>query len=202
MSLSSIIFNVSGEKITSLYITNSSFQFSSASFKDSVAFEEAWQKTLTLNTKTEVKFDQIKSITKEDNDNEICINYKNSLGLPSSCNFSFENEADTIVFFDFLTTHLQLNKTEEKLSPFKAITSQLLWLAFIIGATAFGYYLALEMANGEVSEGGRAKARIFKALIEFLGEKGVLAVGGIAAVIMGYFIWKRVENPPTLTKFQ
>jgi len=202
MSLPSIIFNVSGEKIASLHITDTSFQFSSASFKDTSAFEEAWQKTLTLNTKTEVKFDKITSITKEDNDNEICINYKNSLGLPSSCNFSFDNEADTIIFFDFLTTHLQLNQTEEKLSPFKAITSHLFWLAFIVGATAFAYYMALEMANGEVSEGGRGKVRAFKALIEVLGEKGVLAVGGIVVVIMGYFIWKRVEKPPVLIKFQ
>ncbi|MFY7786846.1 MAG: hypothetical protein ACOVQA_03125 [Thermoflexibacteraceae bacterium] len=202
MSLPSIIFNVSGEKIASLLISENSFQFSSASFDNDTAFIEAWQKTLTLNTKTEVKFEQIKSITKEDNDNEICINYKNSLGLPMSCNFSFDDEANTTIFFSFLLENLHLSRTEEKLSPFKAITSQLFWLAFIVAATAFAYYMAVEMANGEISEGGSRKTRAFKILIEMLGEQGVLALGGLAILIMGYFIWKRVSKPPVLTKFQ
>lgn len=59
--------------------------FSSQSFSSVEKFLEAWEKKLSLATKLEIKLNSIKSIRKEDNNENIIINYTGLIGLPSQC---------------------------------------------------------------------------------------------------------------------
>ena len=62
------VFSISGNKISSLIIDANSLKFSSKTFNSLLEFQESWNKKLSIATKIEVKFDVIKSIKKEDNE--------------------------------------------------------------------------------------------------------------------------------------
>ena len=195
------VFPVNGEKISSFIADTDSLKFSSSSFDSLDEFLESFGKKLSLATKLEIKYDSIKSVHKEDNDKTVVIKYKGIGGITSSCEFSFDNESDYEVFFNYLEKERYFKRTAETLTPFKAVRNYILGLLLTIGITAFAYYEAIGIADGTLEEAGNRKARAFNALIGLLGEKGVLAVGALVAAYLGYKIWSRFKNPPVQTKF-
>jgi len=197
------IFQVNGNKISTLLISTESFKFSSGSFESVDAFNEGWDKKLTLNTKQEVKFDALKSVQKEDGDNDIKMKFKSLMGLTGELEFSFHSESDVEHFFAILEKDIMLNKTIQKLSPFKAIQGYLFGLIISCGLTAFSYNIALDIQNGveDLSSGSR-KTRAFKNIVGMLGDKGVLLIGVAISLYIAYKIWIRYSNPPMQTRFE
>jgi hypothetical protein len=194
------VFSITGEKISALIIDEDSLKFSS-SWSDSVdAFREAFAKKISLATKVEIKYDSIKSIKKEANDKDILIKYKNSLGLPGDCEFSFNNPTDCELFFTFFEKEMYFRKSQETLTPFKGIRNYLIGLLATIVFTIVVYYHAIEIANGTARESHSGKTRIVNYLIGLIGDKGVIAVGAIISVYLIYKIWSRFSNPPSQTK--
>lgn len=96
------VFIITGNKIASMMAGETSFMFSSQSFRSAEEFQAAWDKKLSLATKVEVKYDAIKSIHKDDDSDDILIKYKTILGIPTNCEFSFDDKAAYPLFFAFL----------------------------------------------------------------------------------------------------
>jgi hypothetical protein len=192
------LFAVSGNKISSLLIDDDSLKFSSSKFTSADEFREGWNKKISLSTKTEVKFDKIKSVRKEENDEDIMIKYKTVVGVTGECEFKFENQSDNYVFFDYLQKVQLYQKVNEKLSPFKAIKGFLTGLGITIAIIVFCYFHALDMANGTAEESHSGKGRMLNKIVEILGDKGVLIVGGAITAYLIYQIYKRYKNPPNM----
>ncbi|MBC7720528.1 MAG: hypothetical protein H7068_00800 [Pedobacter sp.] len=201
MSLTTRLFKVSGSKIQSLYIADTGLQFSSnyiASSEDE--FIDFWNKKLSLATKVEVQFEKIKSVTKEDSGKEIIIKYKAFVGIPSECEFSFDNAYDVEVLFNYLEKEQYFARTEEHLTPIKAVIRYAIGFVFALAFIIFCYYEAIAITNGTTDEPSSGKAQLFMRLIGFLGDKGVLALGFAGLSYIGYKIVTRFKNPPQQTK--
>ena len=194
------VFAINGNKISSFVADTDSLKFSSSSFDSMDEFLTSFGKKLSLATKVEIKYDSIKAVQKEDNDKTVAIKYKGIGGITSSCEFSFNNEADYEAFFNYLEKERYFKRTNETLTPFKAIRGYILGLLLTIGLTIFAYYQAIGIANGTLEDSGNRKTRLFNALVGLLGDKGVLAVGAAIAAYLVYKIWSRYSNPPNQLK--
>lgn len=190
------VFPITGNKISYFIIDESSLKFSSQGKSSYSEFQEAWSKKLSIATKVEIKYDTIKSIKKEENDDDISIKYKSFVGISTDCVFSFKNPDDAEIFFDYFMKQMYYQKRNEILSPFRAVRDYVIGLIFTIGFTIFAYYEAIAIANGTVEEAHSGKTRIFNYIIGLVGDKGVIAVGVALASYLGYKIWTRYKNPP------
>jgi hypothetical protein len=204
MSLLNQVIPVSGEKIESLLIGDNALQLLSSEQNSVEEFNAAWTKTLTLATKTDIAFDGIKSITKEDGEDHIVVNYKGGMGLPKECKITFTNPTDLGEFFTFFQESKGFTRTDEALSPFKSTLPYLFGLAVTLGVTAFGYYLADGAEHGEPEpEGntrGARKGRFYRMIAETLGTKGVLLLGLAISAYVVYMIVQHYKKPPVQTK--
>jgi hypothetical protein len=190
------VFAITGNKIASMMAGEMSFMFSSQSFHSAEEFQTAWDKKLSLASKVEVKYDAIKSIHKDDDDEDILIKYKTVLGLPTNCQFSFDDASAYPVFFAFLQKDRYFTKQEEKLTPLKSIVNYLIGIVATLAFTAFSYSQALDIANGTVAETTSHKQELFNTIVGALGDKGVLAIGALLLAYLGYKAWLRFSNPP------
>ncbi len=190
------IFSINGHKMSTLYFDDESFKFSSSNLNSAEDFENSWDKTFTLATKSEIRYGLIEAIKKEENDDNITISYKASFGTTSHCKFSFPNPNDYERFFITLENELGLEKEHETLEPFKAISNRLFMLAVTIAVTAFSYYEAIAIANGTATKSTTSKAKLFDRIVGILGDKGVLLIGTAIACYMLFQMWKRFTNPP------
>lgn len=178
-----------------------SFMFSSQSFRSAEEFQAAWDKKLSLATKVEVKYEAIKSVHKDDDDADILIKYKTVLGIPTNCEFSFHDESAYPLFFAFLQKERYFTNQYEKLTPLKSIVNYLIGIVATIAFTAFCYSEALKIAAGTVEETTNGKQRLFNNIVSALGDKGVLAAGGLLFCYLGYKAWSRFSNPPHRSLF-
>jgi hypothetical protein len=205
MSISNKIINVSGEKLECIVLAETAIQLMSKSFASIEEFNETWNKTLTLVTKSEIKYEDIKSISKEEGEEEITIHTKGMLGMAGERKMTFANPDEREAFYQFFQTQKGFVRTDETLSPLKSAMPYLGGLALTLLATAYGYYLSSQMASGEFVEElgasrGARRGRLISNIVEMLGTNGVLALGlGISAYIV-YKIWDRYKNPPVQTK--
>lgn len=190
------LFAVTGNKIASLLVGEESLRFSSQGFNTEEGFLESWHKKLSLATKTEVKYATIKSVSKEDNDDEVKVKYKTTVGIPGLCQFSFANGGDCEQFLAFFEQDRAFTKHYAVMTPFKAILNYIIGLVATVAFTVLSYFEALKVANGTAETGGSGKTQAYYALLEFLGDKGVLAVGGALACYLLYKIWTRATKPP------
>ena len=195
------IFKVDGKKIETLLLGEKALMFSSQSLQTEEEFNKAWSKTLTLATKTEIKYDSIKSVTKEDSEETILIKYKGALGVPNECEFSFPAQSDCEAFFSFLEKEQYFRRTDERISPVKSATPYIIGLAVTIAITLFAHFQAVDIANGTADESGSRKTRAFMNIIGLIGDKGVWTIGILVSCFIAYKIWKRFKNPPVQTKF-
>ena len=204
MSISNQVIEVSGEKIECMVLADNAIQLISKSFGSIVEFNDAWNKTLTLATKSEIKYDAIKSISKEEDEDEVIIKYKGLAGITNAVKLTFQNPTDKDAFYDFFQTEKGFLRTDETMSPMKSALPYLGGLGFALLVTGYGYYQSIEMASGQFveREGNTRAARksnFINSIIETLGTTGVLLVGlGISAYI-AYMVWNRYKNPPILT---
>lgn len=195
------IFRISGNKIASFIADEESLKFSSSTTDFTVeGFRDSFGKTLSLSNKTEIKYEKIKSITKEDSENEVKIIYKTMVGLPGECEFSFNDAPDCETFFQYMEKQQYFMRINETLSPFRAVRGYLIGLVIVIPATYFSYTVAVSIANGTESEPSSSKSRIFNYVVGLLGPNGVIGVGIALSAYLLYRIWTRYKQPPSLTK--
>ena len=191
------VFKVTGNKISNLIFDESSLKFSSQENNSYSEFQDSWNKKLSLATKVEVKYESIKSIKKEENDDDILIKYKTFAGIPSECEFSFIEKSDYDIFFNFFENNKNFVKNNETLTPFKAIRNYIFGLIVTIGLTIFSYYQAVSISNGTAEEIDSRKGRMFQNIISILGDKGVILIGTAISAFILYKIWTRFKNPPS-----
>jgi hypothetical protein len=205
MSISNQVIKVSGEKVECIVLADNAIQLMSKAFGTIAEFNEAWNKTLTLATKSEIKYDAIKSISKEEGEDEVIIKYKGLAGMTSEEKLTFPNSNDKDAFYNFFQTEKGFVRTDETMSPVKSALPYLGGLGIALLATAYGYYQSIEMASEQfVEQDGYSRAarkgRFLNSIIETLGTNGVLLLGlGVSAYI-AYMVWNRYKNPPVQTK--
>jgi len=190
------VFPITSKKLSAFIVDDQRILFSSQRKDSFNAFKEEFAKKITLATKHEVKYEDIISITKEEAEFDLHLTYKGALGITNELEFTFSKSDDYEVFLTYLEQKRFFTRTYETLSPFNAIRSQLIWLFLSILGTIFFYDRAIDIAKEGVDESERGKVRVLNYLIEFLGDKGVIAVGAIVIIYLGYNIWKRYTNPP------
>lgn len=189
------LFSVKGEKISTLLLGEESLKLSSNDAASVEKFHESWSKKISLATKTEIKYDAITLVKQEVGDEDVSVKYKATIGREAK--FAFASEADREAFYLFLESEKGFFRSNQELTPFKAISGQLIALVVVMAITGFAYYQALEIAAGTASEGGTRKSRLFNSIVETLGDKGVLLAGAAISAFIGYGIWKRYSNPPS-----
>lgn len=194
------LFPVSGSKISTLLIDHDSLKFSSNRYHTSNEFKEAWDKKLSLATKTKINFEKIRVIKKEEDETNVVIRYKTKIGIVTICEFSFFNKNDYEIFFDFFEKQRYYQRRFETLTPLAAASNYFLGLAITLAFTVFCHYEAVAIANGTASVPTSGKGRAFYNIIELLGEIGVLLIGGGITAFILYKIWQRFNNPPNITK--
>ncbi|WP_382311814.1 hypothetical protein [Hymenobacter bucti] len=195
------MFAITGNKIASMMAGETSFMFSSQHFHSAEEFQAAWDKKLSLATRVEVKYDAIKSVHKDDDDADILIKYKTILGIPTNCQFSFDDAEAYPIFFAFLQKDRYFAKQEEKLTPLKSIVNYLIGNVVTLAFTVFCYSEALKIAKGTVAETTNGKQELFNNIVGALGDKGVLAAGALLLAYLGYKAWSRFSNPPNRILF-
>jgi hypothetical protein len=195
-----ILFEVKGDKISTLFVNENELQFTSKQFLTEEDFIKDWDKSMTFATQHKIKFDKIKSISKEEKEEKIRIKYKWHLNLPSEIEFSFTDKADNNIFFQLLEKVHYFKKDSLVLSPLKANIRYLLGLTLVIFGTAIFYIWALDIANGKISNSSSAKTKLFEMIIKNIGDKGILIIGFVLFLFIISKIWKRIKNPPSLIK--
>ena len=206
MSISNKVIKISGSNVERMVLGENAIQLMSKSGETLEEFNETWNKTMTMATKREIKYNSIKSITKEEGEDELKIKYKGIAGVANSEKLSFLESNDKDEFYNFLQSEKGFLKTEEKMSPIKSALPYLGGLALTLFLTAFGYYQSIELATGNAVElEGYSRAarreRFFNSIIETLGTNGVLLLGIAISAYTAYMIWKRYKNPPVQTQF-
>ena len=206
MSISNKVIKISGSNVERMVLGENAIQLMSKSGETLEEFNETWNKTMTLATKREIKYNSIKSITKEEGEDELKIKYKGIAGVANSEKLSFLESNDKDEFYNFLQSEKGFLKTEEKMLPIKSALPYLGGLALTLFLTAFGYYQSIELATGNAVElEGYSRAarreRFFNSIIETLGTNGVLLLGIAISAYTAYMIWKRYKNPPVQTQF-
>jgi hypothetical protein len=196
-----ILFEVEGDKISTLFINETELRFSSKQLLNQEAFINDWGKSLSFATQHKINFEKIKSISKEEKEQKIRIKYKWHLNLPSEIEFSFIDKADYDIFFQLLEKVYYFQKGASILSPLKANIRYLLSLAFVIFGTVVFYFWALDIANGKTSLSNSGKTKLFEILIKYIGDKGVLIIGIALSLFIISKIWKRIKNPQNLIRF-
>lgn len=191
------VFSITGTvgetKISAFIADEDALKFASSNYDTVDEFREAFAKKLSLTINAEIKYNSIKSIKKEDNNNIVLIAHKAFLGS-AECAFSFTDSEDYNTFFTFLEKEKYFTKHRETLTPFGAIKNQLIVLLIVICFTILCYYVAVGLANGTVKES--YDTIFFDVIIGFIGNKGVLAVGILISAYLVYKIWQRFSNPP------
>ncbi len=192
------VFLVTAGKMTSFIIDENIIKFSSHKATSLVDFHEAWNKKITLAKKHEVKLDSIRSIKKEENDDDVTIKYKNFAGINSAMVLSFQEPSDCDLFFNYFEKQHFFQRTNETLSPTKAIKNYVIGLVVAIGITIFSYFEAVKIGNSTADvEIHSRKGRFYHNIIGMIGENGVLLIGGLISKFIIYTIWTRYKNPPT-----
>jgi hypothetical protein len=200
-ALTEHLFEVTGHKRASLLLTEDSLQFSSNSFPNAAAFEAEWTKKMTLATKVEIKYDAIKSVVKEDDDDDICIKFRGLLGVPQECEFAFKDSNDVEVLFDFLENQQNMERIEERLTPFRAALPFFLVALLFGGGTYFAHLEAVALANGTSLADTNYKARFFSMIINVIGDTGVWLIGGAFVAFFLLVSYLRFSSPPDQTRF-
>lgn len=205
MSISNQVIKVSGEKVECIVLADNTIQLMSKAFETVAEFNEAWNKTLTLATKSEIKYDAIKSISKEEGEDEVVIKYKGLAGMTSEEKLTFTSSTDKDAFYSFFQTEKGFVRTDEVMSPVKSALPYLGGLGIALLATGYGYYQSIEMASGQfIEQEGYSrsvrKSNFINSIIETLGTNGVLLVGLGISTYITYMVWNRYKNPPVQTK--
>lgn len=205
MSLTQKIILVDGEKIESMVLAENEIQLLNKTFDSMEEFDAAWKKKITLTNKVKIEYSEIKSITKEEAEEEIEIKYSSSLGT-KTCKITFQDNEDRSAFYAFLIDEKGFARTDERISAFAASKTLLISLVVVAAIAVFGYLEAVAMQspdfveNDSSSRSGR-RARLFHSVLGYLGPNGTLLVGLAIVGFIGYKLWMRYTNPPVVTKF-
>lgn len=190
------VFPVTGHKVASLLVGDDGLYFSSQEFDSAAAFQAAWDKKLSLATKVKISYEAMKAVRQEDGERDVAIAYRGLGGFPASYPFTFRQSADEEIFFAYLQQQRHFARQYEKLSPLRATASYAVGAVLVAVLTWFSYLEALKIAAGTVTPARSGKEELFNDLVGALGDKGVLAVGGLGLAYLLYKVWTRFTNPP------
>ena len=190
------IYSVDAHLWKSLVITEDELWVSSSRMKDLEKFEDATLKTGLLKTAYAHPLSNIYKVSFNEASDNVTIRYKNEKGKDKKMEVDFKDREVSNDFGEFLGDKLGLVRDEKQESQTKQLLYNLLYLLITVGAT---YFLATIENTDELTSGGSSRSRSRGAMIKFvvdtLGQKGVIAVGGAIALFLIYKLYKRYTKP-------
>ena len=190
------LFSTTGSKINSTLVDTEGIKFLSSKFHTIEEFEKAFNKKISLQTKLLVAYDNINSISKEENDKTIYLNFKTKLGVSRNCEFSFNNQQEEEEFFNYFETDKLYKKEVQSKSPFKSAASYLFGIIFTLFVGFIMYNRGISIEQGTASE-IRGKGRIFDFVLNTIGLNGAMLIIGLFLTFFIYKAFTRFKNPPT-----
>lgn len=199
------VIEVGNEKAKSMIYTPTSVRFINKKVESIEAFNEIFDKKLTLTDKGEILFSDMKKleISNLTVDPNAGMKFGNSVS-----DIEFKNADDLQEFVNYVSQIKGWSKVEKQLSPLNAIKWDVLGLIVAPIATYFFRGMALDMENGVFtsSADGYSKSerrtRTFENILEMIGSTGILIIGILVIAYFAYSIYKKYHNPPVLVSYE
>lgn len=181
----------------SVMIAEEHVYLSSSKEKSAEGFEKTIEKSGML-TKTEaIPFASISSVKFNEATDTASLLYTNAKGKEKDLTLQIGDDEVSNEFGEFLGSHLQFGRIETQESQLKPLLLNGLYLIIAVGATIF--LGTMDGADEIDSDTGSRKSQrnkaIFKFLYETLGPTGIIIVGSLISLFLGYRLYNRYKNP-------
>ena len=188
------IYDLSDEETyKSLYVTDRDLQLSSVALSTPEQFLEA--RTSSRAHQIIVPLQDIERITYMQDDSDVTIDFPNDPGGQGGETMEFDRQEDAEEFIRTLSSHLNLNKTEEDEDLYSALYST---APLFIGALAIFIATFFIEEEDVMGRRGRKGAAIARLIYGTLGATGVTVLAGIIAAGLGYLVYERVTHRNTV----
>ena len=189
------LFSTTGNKINSTVVDREGIKFLSSKFNTIEEFDQAFKKKISLQTKLLVPYENINSISKEEHEQTVYLNFKTKIGVSRNCEFSFIDQQEEEEFFNYFETEQLYKKEYQSKSPFKSAASYLFGIIFTSFVGIVMYNRGVELEQGTASE-IRGKGRIFDLVLNSIGLNGAMIIIGIFLLFFLYKAYTRFTKPP------
>lgn len=181
----------------SVMIAEDSVYLSSSKEKSAEAFEKSIEKSGMLSKTEAIPFASISGVNFNESSDTASISYTNAKGKAKDLKLQIGDDEISNQFGEFLGQELGLARTETQEGTLKPLLLNALYLVIAIGATIF---LGTMDGSEEIDtdSGSRKSQRnkaIFKFLYETLGPTGIIIVGSLISLYLGYRLYNRYKNP-------
>ena len=149
-----------------------------------------------------IPFSKIGEISFNESSQSTKISYTNDKGKEKKLNLSFSDIENSKQFGQYLGEKLNYDKSvssEGKIQPL-LINGFLLSLS-IIGTIMFATMddtSAITNSSTRRGSGGRA---ILRLIVDTVGQTGVLIIGGLISLYLGFQLYKRYKNPMNVIRY-
>lgn len=198
------VISVDNDKAKSMIYYDEGVRFINKSVDSVEAFNEIFNKKLSLTDKGELKYQDMKKLTL----NGLVVNPHTKMKLGNSVSdVSFTNENDRDEFIEHVSNLKGWSKKETQLTPLNAAKWDLAGFIITPVMAYFFYNKALKIEVGTLMEtSGFSKAarqsRLFDSIMETIGSKGVLIVAVLIFAYLGYSVYKKYKNPPVSISYE
>jgi hypothetical protein len=189
------VFWATGQHISSFVLLQNEIIFSSNRYDTKEEFLEAKEKKRGVVKFFSVPISKINFIKKEENSNQILINYKSFINL--TIELVTDDDDDNELFFVVMENDFKFVKTIKTKTIFSAIKKQLLLLLATISLTAFTYYQSNSAKPSDIKLSSSAAEKQFELFMQKFGPFWIINLGALAVCYILFKIWQRAKNPVT-----
>lgn len=197
MQFNQQVFTVAGQDKATLLAAEHGFRLLAKNFYNVVDFEEGWKEIFRRDSRDEIDYRSLVSVTRELDGNLLFVRYRGALNITSCCTFSFPNEDDYSRFYHFLEEGLGMERVEKRVSVFDAVGIYMVELVIVLALTVYCYFQAVDLKSGVSGSGQRS----FLLLIQHMGATGVCLTGGAISAFLIYMVRQLSESRPIQTVF-
>lgn len=199
------IVEVGNEKAKAMIYTLDGVRFINKNVDSVDAFNEIFDKKLTMTDKGELLFSDMKKL----NINGLTVDPNAGMKLGNSVSdITFKNENDLNEFVNHVSNLKGWSRKEKQSTIFNAIKWDVLGLIFTPIAAIYARSKALEIESGTFINDvdGYSKAnrneRFFNNILETIGSTGVTVIALLVFAYLAYSIYNKYRNPPILVSYE
>ena len=166
-------------------------------------FEEGIQKTGMMKSSYAYPLSTISEISFNEASESVKIKYQDEKGKEKKFKFGFGDKDLSNQFGQFLGERLNMTKSQKQEGQIKPLLLNALYLIISVGMTIF---LATLDDTAELAEGGsrrsRNKGAFLKLIVDTIGQTGVIILGSLISIYLGYRLFKRFKSPANEIVYQ
>ncbi|WNJ19362.1 hypothetical protein [Pontibacter sp. G13] len=193
--MESNIYSLIGKMWKSVTVHNGELWVSNSKRRSIEKFSEAVQKTGMMKSAYAWPYDRITAVSFNTASSDVEVSYLNEKDKEKSYQLEFLDEEEANQFGNFLGKDLGYGVMENKEPAWKPLGKSLLYIASILFLTIMGATVEDPSELGENSRNGRAIGKILALITDVIGQTGLIIVGVLASLVIGFFAFKRFKNP-------